>query len=193
MWGALTETSPIGPDTHYGASKAAQETVGRLFYERRALPVYLTRAFNHCGPGQGPGFVFSDFARRLALLERSGGGVLSVGNLEAARDFLDVRDVVAAYFAVLERGEPALPYNIASGTPVRIGDILAAFLQEVFVDVEVTIDQSLVRPVDVPVLAGDASRLRALGWEPAHALCDTIRETLDYWRAQIIREEAGNA
>ncbi|MHB0981728.1 MAG: GDP-mannose 4,6-dehydratase [Thermoleophilia bacterium] len=187
--GLLAENSPLVPETHYGVSKVAQEMIGRLYHERRGLPVYLTRAFNHCGPGQGAGFVFSDFARRLALLERAGGGALHVGNLEAARDFLDVRDVVDAYFAVLESGTPALPYNVASGAPVRIGAILEAFLEELTVEVVVRPDPALFRPVDVPVLAGDASRLRGLGWQPAHRLQDTIRETLDYWRAHIAREE----
>lgn len=186
--GILTETSAIHPSTHYGASKAAQEAVGRLFREHRGLPVFITRSFNHCGPGQGPGFVFSDFARKLALLERQGGGILSVGNLDVARDFLDVRDVVAAYFTVLEKGEPSVPYIVASGIPARIGDILDMFRAEISVDVEVRPDRDLMRPIDAPVLLGDASRLRALGWAPAFDLRGTIRETLGYWRERVYRE-----
>ncbi len=183
--GVLDEESPLAPDTHYGASKVAQEMVGRLFHERRGLPVHLTRAFNHVGPGQGPGFVFSDFARRLAELERSGGGVMSVGNLDAQRDFLDVRDVVAAYFTVLDRGEPGLVYNVASGQPWSMQAILDLFLAEARVEVEVRPDPALLRPSDVPVLVGDASRLRALGWEPRYDLRATVRDTLNDWRHRL--------
>jgi GDP-4-dehydro-6-deoxy-D-mannose reductase len=183
--GVLDEQSPLAPDTHYGASKVAQEMVGRLFHERRGLPVYLTRAFNHVGSGQGPGFVFSDFARRLAELERAGGGVISVGNLEAQRDFLDVRDVVAAYFMVLERGEPGLVYNVASGEPWSMRAILDLFLAEARVEVKVRPDPALLRPSDVPVLVGAADRLRTLGWAPHYDIRDTVRGTLDYWRQRL--------
>lgn len=180
--GVLDEDSPLEPDTHYGASKVAQEMIGSLYLSKRGLPVFLARAFNHVGPGQGPGYVFADFARRLVELERAGGGVLNVGNLDAQRDFLDVRDVVSAYLTILDRGEPGVIYNVASGRPRSIRELLHMFLAQVTVAVDVQLDRALLRPSDVPVLVGDAGRLRRLGWEASHDLVDTVRETLDYWR-----------
>ena len=189
--GALDEGSPTVPDTHYGASKVAQEMVGRLFLERRGQQVYVTRAFNHVGPGQGPGFAFADFARRVALLEGRGGGVMRVGNLGARRDFLDVRDVVQAYLTVLDKGEPGVVYNVASGAAWSIQEILNMFLEEAKVGVDVAVDPALLRPVDVPILVGDAGRLRALGWAPRLDIRDTVRDTLDYWRERVAKEQAG--
>ncbi|MHB8868315.1 MAG: GDP-mannose 4,6-dehydratase [Thermoleophilia bacterium] len=187
--GVLDESSPLLPDNHYGVSKVAQEEIGRLFRELRKLPVFTTRAFNHVGPGQAPGFVFSDFARRLAILEAAGGGVMAVGNLDARRDFLDVRDVVRAYFTVLDRGESGVVYNVASGDPWSLRQILDLFRSEAVVDVRVTPDPALFRPTDVPVLAGDAGRLRDLGWSPRYDIRDTVRDTLDYWRQRVAEEE----
>jgi GDP-4-dehydro-6-deoxy-D-mannose reductase len=220
----LDETAGIGPATHYGVSKFAQEEVGRLFYESTGLPVFITRAFNHIGPGQGTGFVVPDFARQIAMAEREGAAAaapaavaaaeavtavgsgldaadaavpagaasIRVGNLDARRDYLDVRDVVAAYLTVIEKGQPGRPYNIASGKTWSAQELLDLLLAEARVAVEVSVDGRLLRPVDVPVLAGDSSRLRALGWEPTHDVKEAARETLDYWRrmtgARIGRE-----
>lgn len=186
--GLLDEDSPIEPHTHYGASKSAQEEVARLFGESGRLEPYVTRAFNHVGPGQARGFVLADFARRVAILEHQGGGALKVGNVAARRDFLDVRDVVDAYLTVVDQGVPGRPYNVASGETWSAQELLDLLLAEVDVPVTVESDPDLFRPADVLVLAGDAARLRALGWEPVHNLRDTIRETLDYWRDRISRE-----
>ena len=228
----LDESAPIAPSSHYGASKFAQEEVGRLFYEATGLPVLITRAFNHIGPGQGTGFVVPDFARQIALLEReaeaartraangaapgapegstapgaaaadaddtgtrspavaaapsaappSTPATLRVGNLDARRDYLDVRDVVDAYLTVMEHGEPGRPYNIASGTTWSSRELLDMLIEVANIEVQVQVDRKLLRPVDIPELAGDATRLRALGWAPTRDIRDTIKETLDYWR-----------
>lgn len=185
----LDESAPIRPASHYGVSKFAQEEVGRLFFETTGLPVLITRAFNHTGPGQGTGFVVPDFARQIALLEREAAGhaaaaapTMRVGNLEARRDYLDVRDVVSAYLTVMAAGEPGRPYNVASGTTYSVRELLDLLLAEANIHVQVEVDPRLVRLIDVAELAGDASRLRALGWQPVHDLRTTIKETLDYWR-----------
>ncbi|NLG67325.1 MAG: NAD-dependent epimerase/dehydratase family protein [Actinobacteria bacterium] len=200
----LDESAPIGPSSHYGVSKFAQEEIGRLFFETTGLPVMITRAFNHTGPGQGTGFVVPDFARQLAVLEREmateswvaaakralaeptktplPAGTIRVGNLDSRRDYLDVRDVVSAYLVVMERGTPGQPYNIASGTAWSTRKILEVLLSHCTVPISVYQDPKLLRPKDASVLIGDASRLRALGWQAQHNLSDTLRETLDYWR-----------
>lgn len=179
----LNETAPIGPSSHYGVSKFAQEEVGRLFYETIGLPVLITRAFNHTGPGQSTGFVVPDFARQIALLEREAVAARArVGNLDTRRDYLDVRDVVDAYLVVMEQGEPGRPYNVASGITWSARELLHMLTEMANIEVEIEVDQRLMRPLDVSYSAGDATRLRALGWTPSRDIRDTIKETLDYWR-----------
>ena len=186
--GFLREDDPVRPSNHYGVSKAAQEEVARIFWETDGLRTYVTRSFNHIGPGQAKGFVVPDFASRLVDLERRNGGVMTVGNLEARRDYLDVRDVVQAYLAILERGSPGVVYNVASGTPWSAQELLDVMLAEVRVPVQVERDPGLMRKVDVPVLAGDAGRLRALGWQPEHDIGETLREALNDWRLRAQHE-----
>lgn len=187
--GVLEEVTPLHPTTHYGLSKLVQEEMARIFGETTGLRCLVTRAFNHIGPGQGLGFVVPDFAHRLARLEVDGGGVLRVGNLEARRDYLDVRDVAQAYLTVLERGEADTVYNVASGVTWSVSELLALMLESIGVPITVERDPALARPVDVPVLAGDASRLRALGWAPRYDIRDTVRDTLDYWRRRTAEEQ----
>lgn len=188
--GVLEETTPLHPTTHYGLSKLVQEEMARIFGETSGPRCLVTRAFNHIGPGQGLGFVVPDFAHRLARLEVEGGGVLRVGNLEARRDYLDVRDVAQAYLTVLEQGGADTVFNVASGATWSVSELLGFMLEDISVPVTVRHDPALARPIDVPVLAGDASRLRALGWTPQYDIRDTVRDTLDYWRRRTAEEQA---
>jgi GDP-4-dehydro-6-deoxy-D-mannose reductase len=180
--GFLREEDLARPSSYYGASKAAQEEVARIFWEADGLRTYVARSFNHIGPGQSPGFVVADFASRLADLERRGGGVLRVGNLSAKRDYLDVRDVVSAYATILTKGHAGMICNVASGTPRSAAELLHVMVAEVRVPIQVEEDPDLLRKVDMPLLAGDSGRLRSLGWQPRYGIRDTLRETLDYWR-----------
>ena len=186
--GMLHESDPVRPSNHYGASKVAQEEVARIFFETGELRTYVTRSFNHIGPGQAKGFVVPDFASRLVDLERRGGGLLTVGNLAARRDYLDVRDVVQAYLTILDKGSPGVVYNVASGTPWSAQELLDVLLAEITVPIEVSQDPGLLRKADVPVLLGDAGRLRALAWRPQRDIPETLRETLQYWRRQAHHE-----
>ncbi|MBN1321359.1 MAG: GDP-mannose 4,6-dehydratase [Thermoleophilia bacterium] len=183
----LSESSPIGPSSHYGASKLAQEEVARVFLRTAGLPVFITRAFNHIGPGQQLGFVLPDFARQIVMIERAAAlgqpaQTLRVGNLEARRDYSDVRDVVDGYLAVLERGEPGVCYNIASGQAWSARQLLDMLLSEAELPIHTEEDPHLMRPCDVPVMIGDAARLRGLGWQPSRDIRQTVTETLAYWR-----------
>lgn len=189
----LDESAPIGPTSHYGASKFAQEQVGKLFWKSTGLPVLITRAFNHIGPGQGTGFLVPDLARQIALAERAAAhgkanesepapAVIRVGNLDARRDYLDVRDVVDAYLTVVERGTPGCVYNVASGVTWSGRELLDVLCSEAALPIQVEIDPRLLRPIDIPALAGDASRLRGLGWSPRRDIKETLKETLQYWR-----------
>lgn len=165
--GAIAESAPVEPVSPYGASKAAAETALREVAAGARMPLLIARPFPHTGPGQAAAYVIPALAARLAAARREGASTIRAGNLAAVRDFLDVRDVVAAYLQMLERGRPGETYNVASGTGRSIAEC-AALLQAV-VGTHVTIepDAALLRPSDIPVLIGDAGKLRdATGWRP---------------------------
>ena len=176
---------PVGV---YAESKAAMEAAVRPL-AGAALRLTVTRSFNHTGPGQGPDFVVPAFARQIAGIERGEAEpVVRVGNLEARRDFLHVRDVVRAYRLLLDGGVAAADWrvvNVASGVPVAIRAVLDELTAQARVKVSVETDPARVRPSDMPECAGDPSRLAALtGWRAETSLAETLAETLDWWRAR---------
>ncbi len=187
----LDEDEPLGPLDPYAVSKVTQEMLGLQHYLAFGMPVVRVRPFNHMGPRQRPGFVAADFARQVAAIEAGQGApVMRVGALDAVRDLSDVRDVVRAYTLALTKGEPGAVYNVASGRGVSIGDLLRAFIAEATVPIETIVDSALLRPVDRPLIVGDAARLRArTGWTPTIPLAQTIRDTLDYWRGRVTSNE----
>ncbi len=181
----LTEETPVSPVSPYAASKVAAEVAARQAFLGYGLPVFVVRPFNHIGPGQAPGFVVSDLAKRIIEAERSGATVLQMGNPSPRRDLTDVRDVVRAYRALVVRGEPGETYNVCSGEDVLIGDLARRMIELSGVDLELRTGSVELRPVDVPVLRGDATRLRAAtGWVPEIPLDETLRDVLDHWREQ---------
>ncbi len=185
----LAEDAPCQPMNPYAASKLAAELACQQYF-RQGMAGVIARPFNHIGPGQSPDFATPAFARQIAQIEASGKpGEMKVGNLDASRDFLDVRDVCAAYGAMLElAGRPLEQrvFNIGSGRARRMREVLDAMLAQARQPIEVTLDPARLRPSDVPFAAGDTSRLEALtGWRPAIALEDTLAQLLDHWRAQV--------
>ncbi|MDD5555653.1 MAG: GDP-mannose 4,6-dehydratase [bacterium] len=183
----LTEDRPPAPANLYAMTKRCAEEVGSYYRRVHALPVVILRPFNHIGPRQNPDFVTSSFARQIAEIEAGARPpVLEVGNIEAARDFTDVRDMVAAYRLAAERDVGGGPYNICTGTPRRIRDVLDRLLALSAVRIEVRPDPSRMRRSEIPLLSGDASRFRrATGWAPSRDLDATLRDILDAWRAAI--------
>lgn len=183
----LREDHPLRPATPYAFSKVIQDHLAVFYFQAYGLATVRTRAFNQTGPGQAPEFVVSDFARQIALIEAGRGEpVVRVGNLEARRDFSDVRDLAAAYWRLLERGEPGEVYNVCSGRALAVRELLEMLLSMAREPIEVLEDPEKMRPLDVPVLEGDNSRLRAVtGWEPAIPIERTLADVLDYWRANI--------
>jgi GDP-4-dehydro-6-deoxy-D-mannose reductase len=182
----IDEETPLRPVTPYAASKVAAEFLGLQAYLGHGLPVFRVRAFNHVGPAQSGTFVVSDLARRIAESERSGATVLRVGNLSPRRDFTDVRDVVRAYRLLVEKGTPGEVYNVCSGQAIAIEDLAQRLLALAGVDLVLETDPELVRPVDVPVLLGDPTRIReAVGWEPVIPLDETLRDVLTDWRQRV--------
>ncbi|HVF73738.1 MAG TPA: GDP-mannose 4,6-dehydratase [Acidimicrobiales bacterium] len=176
---AVTEDAPLRPVTPYAASKVAAEYLGLQAFLGSGVPVVRARPFNHVGPGQSPGFVVAALAKRIAEAARTGATTLAVGNLTPRRDFTDVRDVVRAYRLLVERGEPGEAYNVCSGRDVMVADLVEQMTTIAGVTLRLEADPELVRPVDVPVMRGDASRLHALtGWQPEIPIEQTLADVL---------------
>jgi GDP-4-dehydro-6-deoxy-D-mannose reductase len=182
----IDEDAELRPVTPYAASKVAADYLALQAWLGGGLPVLRARAFNHLGPGQLPRFVAPALAERIARNELDGGAVVPIGNLSARRDFTDVRDVVRAYRLLVERGEPGEAYNVCSGRAVSVQELAEALLTMASQPMQLTRDPALERPVDVPVLLGDNSRLRkATGWEPKIALDQTLSDLLDDMRQRV--------
>src|SRR5665213_2972195 len=181
----IREDDPLRPVTPYAASKVSAEYLGLQAFLGRGLDVVRARPFNHIGPGQAYIFVVSALARRVVEAERSGGGAIAVGNLAAARDFTDVRDVVRAYRLLATSGAAGEVYNVCSGVARQVEELFTILIGHSRVALEPREDPELFRPVDVPMLVGDNSRLVDLvGWQPEIDLAQTLIAVLDYWRAR---------
>ncbi|MGH9069601.1 MAG: GDP-mannose 4,6-dehydratase [Acidimicrobiales bacterium] len=182
----LTEDSPVRPLSPYAVSKACAELVGAAAHRAHGLAVLTVRPFNHVGPGQAPSFVVSAMAKRIVEAQRAGAEAIRVGNLSARRDLTDVRDVVRAYRLLAVHGESGEVYNVCSGTDVSIADVVRQLMDIAGVDLRLEEDPALTRPVDVPALRGDASRLRErTGWRPEIDLGETLASVLGYWRSEL--------
>jgi GDP-4-dehydro-6-deoxy-D-mannose reductase len=180
----LSERSPLRPASPYAASKAAAEPIALQAWRGFGQRVIVVRPFNHIGPGQSPNFFVSALAKRIVDARRSGADSLRVGTLTTRRDFTDVRDVVAAYRLLMEKGVPGGIYNVCSGTDIAMSEVAALLLELAGADLRLETDPALVRPVDVPVLRGDAGRLRdAAGWQPLIPLATTLADVLASWEA----------
>lgn len=175
----LSEADPLHPRSPYAASKRGAELAAEETANRTGLRVVTARAFPHTGPGQDERFVVPAFARRLQAARQAGAPAVTVGNLDVVRDLLDVRDVVAAYLALLASGTPGETYNVASGTGHSLRSVFERLAAIVDVQAVPQADPALLRDVDLPYLVGDASKLRAAtGWSPAIALDTTLRDVV---------------
>jgi len=185
--GAVDETAPLEPVSPYAVSKAAQDLMAYQYHAAYGLPTIRLRLFNHTGPGRPERFVASSFARQLAEIEADlRPPVLSVGNLDAVRDFTDVRDVARAYWLASRGGRPGAVYNVCSGRPVAIRELLDRLLSLSSASVEVHLDPGRFRQAEVPVLYGDPGRFRAAtGWQAEIPLEKTLQDLLEYWRRRV--------
>ena len=183
----IKEANPLRPLSPYAVSKIGQDYLGYQYHKSFGLKVVRTRAFNHDGPRRGEVFVSSNFAKQLIEVEKGKKpAVLQVGNLEARRDFTDVRDVVRGYWLATERCEAGEVYNICSGKAYSIQEVLDRLIELSGVLVKVETDPSRLRPSDVPVLLGDCTKFKkATGWEPEIPYDKTLADMLEYWRETI--------
>lgn len=181
------EDEPVAPLSPYAASKAAAE-VACAQARRAGLEVVVARAFQHEGPDRDERFAVGSWAAQIARAEESGGGAVRVGDLSAKRDIVDVRDVCRAYELLLDPSVPVGTYNVAGGKAVEMRDVLELLVGLAQVPIEVEPDPARSRPSDLPVVCGDASRLReATGWKPMIPLEQTLADTLDAARRAATR------
>ncbi len=190
----LTEQSLPAPRHPYGVSKYAAGQLIPLYWERYQLPVVEARPFNHIGPHQALGFVVPDFASQIAAIKLGQREAkMQVGNLDAQRDFSDVRDVSRAYMALAEKGHPGEAYLICSGQPVTIHYLLQVLLELADATVDIEYDPARMRPADVPILYGSAAKLQKhTGWRPEIHLRESLSEALTDWIRRLQSKPDGD-
>ena len=183
----MRESNPLRPLSPYAVSKVGQDMLGYQYFRSYGMFVVRTRGFNHTGPRRGDVFICSNFAKQIVEIEKNlREPVLHVGNLEAKRDFTDVRDTVRAYWLSLEKGEAGEVYNIGTGTAFAIKEILDMLLELTTVDVKVAVDPKRLRPSDVQILLSDSSKFRKqTGWAPEIPFRQSLLDLLDYWRDRV--------
>jgi len=182
----ITEDNPLRPLSPYAVSKVGQDMLGYQYFMSYQMPIIRTRGFNHEGPRRPSVFVLSDFARQVAEIERGvRPPVLRVGNLDAQRDFTDVRDMVRGYWLALEKGRPGEVYNLCSGRSYSVREVVDLLLGFTKVKIKVEQDPRRLRPSDVPVLRGDCTRFtRETAWQPEIPFEQTVEDILAYWRVR---------
>lgn len=178
----ISEDSRLKPSSPYALSKIASSLLAGLYHEAFNTDVIIVRPFFIIGPRK-TGDVCSTFARGIVQVERGNSKTVSVGNLSAIRDFLDVEDAVRAIRLISERGESGGVYNICSGAGTRVSEVLEMLKSRARTSIPVTKDNSALRPLDNPVAIGNNGKLRSLGWLPTIPLEESLARILDYWRS----------
>jgi len=183
----IKETNPLRPLSPYAVSKVAQDFLGYQYFKSYKMFIVRTRGFNHTGPRRGENFVTSNFAKQIALIEKGKQRpVIEVGNLNAIRDFTDVRDMIRGYWLALQKGKPGEEYNICSGRGIEIKNMLQLLLNMSKTKITVHQDASRLRPSDVEILVGSYKKFnKQTGWKPQIPFEKTIRDLLNYWREKV--------
>jgi GDP-4-dehydro-6-deoxy-D-mannose reductase len=183
----MKETNPLRPLSPYAVSKVAQDLLAFQYFKSYGLRTVRTRGFNHTGPRRGEVFICSNFAKQIAEIEKKKKEpVIYIGNLEARRDFTDVRDIVRGYWLCLEKGEDGEVYNVGTGKTYSMKEILDMLLSMSKIKVKVEVDPQRLRPSDVPVLLSDCTKLKELtGWQPKIPIRQSLEDLLNYWRERV--------
>ncbi len=180
---AVNEEVVPEPKNIYALTKFTQEQLARIYVQAYGLRISMTRSFNHIGPRQSVRFVVADLCNQVACIERGERSpLISIGNLSSYRDFSDVRDVVRAYVLLAEKGIDGEVYNVGSGKAVQIKEILDLILSLAKTKIAVKDDPAKFRPIDIPRIEADISKIKNIGWSPEIPLKQSVLDTLDYYR-----------
>lgn len=180
----LTEDSPVVPSSPYAVSKIGQEQMA-MYYRSRGLECVVARPFNHFGPGQGLGFIVPDLAKQIVDIENGKSDAVMVGNLDAKRDYTDVRDIARAYRLLIEKGSPGEIYNLCSGVAHSGHAILDGLLASTEIKPEIKQDTSKLRPSDNPLNYGSHQKLTDdTGWQPEIPIETTLADVVADWRGR---------
>jgi GDP-4-dehydro-6-deoxy-D-mannose reductase len=182
---AISEEEKTRAVNPYALSKISGELLGRFYEQIENLDIVFARPFPHTGPGQSSDFVCSDWAYQISQIEKGRADpVIHVGNISVQRDFIDVRDVVKAYYLLLDKGKKGEIYNISSGQAVSLEKILNILLSFSSISIKVNVDTSKLRKTDMPLLMGNNEKLKKeTFWKPEIPLKQTLSDLLQYWRA----------
>lgn len=180
----ISENHPFRPINPYAVSKVAQELMSYAYAKSFNLHVVRVRPFNHIGERQTEEFAIPAFAKQIVAIERGEQQVLRVGNLSAIRDFSDVKDIVRAYVLLMEKGADGEVYNLGSGEGVAMSTVVEKLSGLASVPVTQEVDETRIRPLDIPVFIANNEKIRKLGWQPTIPLDQSLQRVLDYWRAQ---------
>lgn len=182
----INEDHPLQPDSLYGVGKASADLLAQSYFKRGEVDVVRVRPFNHIGPRQDSRFAVSSFSKQISEIEKGESQVIKTGNLDAQRDFTDVRDTVRAYFLVMEKGISGEVYNVCSGKLIKIKDILDRLVENAKVSIQVETEPARVRSQDQKKLIGDFSKLTGVtGWKPEINLETTLIDILNHWRLKM--------
>jgi len=181
----INEAHPFRPVNPYAVSKISQDMLAYVYATSYRLDIVRARPFNHIGERQTEAFAIATFAKQIAQIEAGQADKLKVGNLEAIRDFTDVKDMVKAYKLLMQRGQTGEVYNIGSGQGLSMKIILDNLISFSKQKIEIINDPEKMRPSDVKIMFADISKIMALGWRPEITLDETLKRVLDYWREQI--------
>lgn len=180
----VKEENNLRPGNIYAVTKVCQNMIGKIYSDAYGMDIVNVRAFNHIGPKQAPIFVVSDFCKQVSEIEKGlREPIMYTGNLEAKRDFTDVRDIVRAYSALALNGKRGETYNVGSGKAVSIKKILDIILKNSVKNIEIRRDEKRYRPIDIPIIEADIEKLKkVIDWKSEILLKESVKEILDYWR-----------
>jgi len=182
----LKEDMPLKPITPYGVTKLSTEALGYQYFANYNMKIFLPRLFIHVGTGHPPATAIQNFSRQLALISKNKlEPIIYVGNLDTSRDFIDVRDGVAAMMKLLEKGNPGEPINICNREAIKISKVLEMLIEISGLNIKVVNDPSLLRLSDEPILLGDNTKLLNLGWQRKYSLKETLESVYNDWISRI--------
>lgn len=177
----LNEAYNLNPNSPYAIAKTSQEMLSKMYADSFGLDIMMTRSFNHIGPRQSDRFVISSFIRQLVAISKNRQKELTVGNITVTRDFLDVRDVVRAYYKILTSGTSGEVYNVCSGTGVKLSKIIHDVSMQLNITPQIIVDPARIRLNENQIIIGDNSKIKNLSWAPQYTLTDTLNDIIDYW------------